>query len=198
MRSVCQANAELPGFPELNKDVKTDVLIIGDGIAGILTAHFLHQNGVKYILAEKDRICSGTTGNTTAKITFQHGLIYWKILKGGGSEAAGKYLDANRSAFEKYAEMCRNIECNYEIKDNYVYSVKDRKKLENEMDALRRIGCKAEFCEKLPIPVRTAGAVKFPEQAQFDPLKATPHKDRLTALYGVALNIFPRLLLFLR
>ena len=91
---------------------------------------FYIRTGVKYILVEKDRICSGTTQNTTAKITFQHGLIYQKILK-NSTEIAHKYLNANKVAFDKYAEMCRNIKCDYEIKDNYVYSISDRKKLEN-------------------------------------------------------------------
>lgn len=171
MESVWQANTKLPRFPKLDRDTKTDVLIIGGGIAGVLTAYFLHQNGVKYILVEKDRICSGTIQNTTAKITFQHGLIYQKILKSNGTEATQKYLNVNKIAFEKYAEMCRNIECNYEIKDNYVYSVSDRKNLESEMNALRKIGYKAEFCENLPIPIKTVGAVKFPKQAQFNPLE---------------------------
>lgn len=171
MKSVWQANTKLPEFPKLDKDIKTDVLIIGGGIAGILTAYFLHQNGVKYVLIEKDKICSGTTQNTTAKITFQHGLIYQKILKSDGIEAAQKYLNANRLAFDKYAEMCRNIECSYEIKENYVYSVNDRKQLESEMEALGRIGYKAEFSEHLPIPINSVGAVKFPKQAQFDPFK---------------------------
>lgn len=171
MKSVWQTNTKLPEFPKLDKDVKTDVLIIGGGVAGILTAYFLHQNRVKYILVEKDKICSGTTQNTTAKITFQHGLIYQKILKSGGIEAAQKYLNANRLAFDKYAEMCRNIECDYVTKNNYVYSASGRKQLESEMDALSKIGYKAELCENLSIPIKTVGAVKFPKQAQFDPLK---------------------------
>lgn len=176
MKSVWQTNTELPDFPNLDRDIKTDILIIGGGIAGILTAYFLHQNGVKYALVEKDRICSGTTQNTTAKITFQHGLIYQKIFKDNGAEAARKYLNANKNAFEKYMEMCRSIKCNYEIKDNYVYSVNNRKKLENEMNVLHKIGySNAEFCDNLSIPVRNVGAVKFPAQAQFDPLKFISH-----------------------
>ena len=155
----------------MKNDIKTDVLIIGGGIAGILTAYFLQEKGVPYILAEKDKICGGTTGNTTAKITFQHGLIYDKILRGEGSEKAKAYLQANRKAFEKYAELCKNIDCDYEIKDNYVYSLDDRKKLENEMNALSKIGYDAVFSERLPLPINVAGAVCFKNQAQFHPLK---------------------------
>lgn len=171
MKSLWNENISRPDFPTMKNDIKTDVLIIGGGIAGILTAYFLQEKGVPYVLAEKDRICGGTTGNTTAKITFQHGLVYDKILRGKGSEKAKAYLQANRKAFEKYAELCKNIDCDYEIKDNYVYSLDDRKKLENEMNALSKIGYDAMFAERLPLPINVAGAVCFKNQAQFHPLK---------------------------
>ena len=136
MKSVWQDTARLPRFPQLKKDIRTDVLIIGGGIAGILTAYYLHQAGVKYVLVEKNTICSGTTQNTTAKITYQHGLIYHKILKSYGTHAAQQYLNANKRAFEQYSALCRSIDCDYEEKDNYVYSTNDRKKLDDEMEAL--------------------------------------------------------------
>lgn len=171
MKSVWQETVQLPEFPQLKNDIRTDALIIGGGIVGILTTYFLHQNGVKYVLVEKGKICSGTTQNTTAKITYQHSLNYHKILRSNGIEAARKYLLANKKAFEKYAELCKQIDCDYEVKDNYVYSISDRKKLEDELDALRKIGYEAEFCENIDIPLKAVGAVKFSNQAQFNPLK---------------------------
>ncbi|WP_316630254.1 FAD-dependent oxidoreductase [uncultured Ruminococcus sp.] len=171
MKSIWQDTARLPRFPQLKKDIRTDVMIIGGGIAGILTAYFLHQAGVKYVLVEKNTICSGTTQNTTAKITYQHGLIYHQILKSYGTHAVQQYLNANKRAFEQYATLCRSIDCDYEEKDNYVYSTNDRKKLDDEMEALHRIGYRAELCENPIIPIKTMGAVKFSRQAQFHPLK---------------------------
>lgn len=169
MKSVWQ-ETDLPQFPQLDGDVRTDVLIIGGGIAGILTAYFLRQNGIKYMLVEKDRICGENTRNTTAKITVQHGLIYHKLLRRGGESAAKQYFKANTAAFDRYAELCRTVQCDYEIKDNFVYS-DDSRKLEKEMDALQKIGYRAEVCRELPLPIKTAGAVRFPGQAQFHPLK---------------------------
>ena len=175
MKSVWQESIERNEFPTLNGDAKTKVLIVGGGIAGILTAYFLQKEGVPYILVEKGKICGLTTGNTTAKITYQHGLIYHKILKSYGTDGAKMYLEAGKTAFDEYRKLCENIDCDYEIKDNFVYSIDDEKKLEKEMDALSKIGFNADFSTDLPLPFKTAGAVRFSNQAQFNPLKFLFH-----------------------
>lgn len=41
MKSLWRVTAQLPQFPQLTGEIDTDVLIIGGGIAGILTAYFL-------------------------------------------------------------------------------------------------------------------------------------------------------------
>ncbi|MEE1322174.1 MAG: FAD-dependent oxidoreductase [Acutalibacteraceae bacterium] len=171
MKSLWKMTADMPSFPELKKDIKTDVLVIGGGICGILTAYFLKKKGIDYTLVEKGRLCDLTTGNTTAKITFQHGLIYYKLLKDEGKEKAQIYLRSNKEALEDYRELCKSIDCDFEVKDNYVYSLSDRKKLEKEINALSEIGYSAKFFESLPLPFGVKGAVCFPDQAQFNPLK---------------------------
>ena len=171
MKSVWQEAASLPSFPELERDIRTDVLIIGGGIAGILTAYRLKERGIDCVIAEKGRICSGVTGNTTAKITSQHGAIYAKLLKNIGAENARKYLLANENALKQYEKMSRKIDCDFENKDSFVYSLNDKKKLTDEILALDRIGFTADFVEDIPLPIKTVGAVRFPKQAQFNVLK---------------------------
>lgn len=140
-------------------------------MAGILTAYFLKERNIPYILVEKDSICSGVTGYTTAKLTLSHGLIYSKIIKKYGVDAAAAYLRGCSEALDKYATLCRGIDCDYEVRDNYVYSLDDRQKLENEVSTLERLGFDADLCEKLPLPIDTVGAVRCRDQAQFHPLK---------------------------
>lgn len=171
MESVWHESTKLPSFPEQKGDIHTDVLIIGGGIAGLLTAYFLKKRGVDCVVAEKGRICSGTTGNTTAKITSQHGLIYAKLVRSFGEENARKYLIANENALHRYEIMSRKIDCDFEIKDSFVYSTDNKKKLYDEMQALDKIGFNAELTEKTPLPVQNVGAVRFPKQAQFNVLK---------------------------
>ena len=171
MDSIWTKTAQLPQFEPLRSDLNTDVLIIGGGLAGVLCAYKLAQAGVDYALVEADRICSGITKNTTAKITSQHGLICDKLIREFGVERARLYLEANRGALEEYRALCRDIDCYFEEKDAFVYSIDKRWKLERELKALDRLGFRAEFVEQIPIPFPTAGAVKFPRQAQFHPLK---------------------------
>ena len=81
MASFWEQTWEHSGFPSLEGDVSTDVLIIGGGMAGVLCAYLLHCAGVSYVLAEATTLCSGITKNTTAKITSQHVLIYDKLIR---------------------------------------------------------------------------------------------------------------------
>ncbi|MCH5343206.1 MAG: FAD-dependent oxidoreductase [Acetatifactor sp.] len=171
MNSVWTETVSMPHFETLEGEVKTDVLIIGGGITGILCAYFLKERGVDYLLAEGRTICSGITKNTTAKITAQHGLIYANLLKKAGLEKARMYLDANRRAVDKYFSLCQSIDCDFEERTNFVYSLNDRKKLEQEADALEKIGFDALFRDTTDLPFSTVGAVGFAHQAQFHPLK---------------------------
>ena len=115
-KSIWQDEVTLHQFGKINEDKRTDVLIIGGGICGILCAYFLRQKGIDYVLAEGSTICSGTTKNTTAKITSLHGLIYDKLINSIGKDGAKKYLFANQDAVAEYEKLCKNIDCDFEKK----------------------------------------------------------------------------------
>ena len=183
MESIWQNTSQSVEFQMQSKDIKTDVLIIGGGLCGILCAYKLQQAGVNYVLAEADRIMGGISENTTAKITFQHGLIYDKLIKTFGLKAARLYLKANMQALEEYRRMCQIIDCDFADQDAFVYSMTDRRKITAEVAAYNKLGVNAKFVGEIPLPFRCAGAVKVEGQAMFNPLKFA---------YSVAkgLNIF--------
>ena len=171
MDSIWTKTAQPPQFDTLRSDLKTDVLIIGGGLAGVLSANKLSQAGVDCALVEADRVGGGITKNTTAEVTSQHGLICDKLIREFGADRARLYLEANQKALEEYRALCISFDCDFEEKDAFVYSLDDRKKLDRELNALGKLGFGAELVEQVPLPFSTAGAVKFPRQAQFHPLK---------------------------
>ncbi len=171
MRSIWEQTAHLPQFDALTGGAQVDVLIIGGGMAGMLCAYFLEQAGVDYLLLEADRICGGVTGNTTAKMTSQHGLIYSRLARESGLEAARLYLEANEAALARYRRLCQGIDCDFQERDAYVYTRNCKDQLENEVSVLEKLGFPARLVTDLPLPIPTAGAVCFPGQAQFHPLR---------------------------
>lgn len=173
MKSVWSESCKFRKREALNKDIKTDVLVIGAGIAGILTAYMLKQKGREVVVIDAAEIASGNTKNTTAKITSQHDLIYSKLISEFGEEKARQYAKANELAIKKYKEIIeyKRIECDFEEKPAYVYSLNEVDVLKEEVEAAKNLGIDAEFVQEANLPFKINGAVKFNNQAQFNPLK---------------------------
>ena len=98
MGPVWTDDLRMPCFPPLWGQARTDVLIIGGGMTGLLCARMLQNAGVDCAVAEAASIAGGITKNTTAKITSQHGLIYQQLAKRFGTEKTALYLQANEQA----------------------------------------------------------------------------------------------------
>ena len=81
MDSIWTKTCTIPQREPLQKDIKTDVVVIGAGMAGILIAYQLQKAGKQVIVLEAERIASGQTQNTTAKITSQHNFKYTELIQ---------------------------------------------------------------------------------------------------------------------
>lgn len=171
MPSIWSKTVTLPPFPTLEKDLDTDVLIIGGGLAGVLCCYYLTKAGVDCALVEARTICSGVTKDTTAKITSQHGLVYQKLLREFGPIAARLYYEANQEALGEYRTLAKKWNFDFVEEDNFIYAREDLAPLKKELAALEALDIPAYFAHALPLPFPVAGAVAFPRQAKFHPLK---------------------------
>jgi len=174
-RSYWMDSTPQPQYPVLNEDVEVDIVIIGGGMVGILTAYQLVEYGIKVAIFEADHILQGTTGHTTAKITSQHGLIYSKIKSQMSEEFAKQYAEANESAIHMFEKIARenNIECDYIPESAYIYTLQDEyvDKIKDEVKAASSLGIKANYIKEIPLPFPIKAAVRFDNQAQFHPRK---------------------------
>lgn len=163
-------------FNKLEKDKSTDVCIVGAGIFGLTCGYYLTKQGYNVVILEKEPyISSKTTGHTTAKITSQHNLIYKYLVDSLGVSMAKQYLYANQTAIENIYKIIEEekMECDFERQNSYVYTNNsdelEKIKLENE--AVNSLGFKSEFVTSTPLPFNMLGAIKFPNQAEFNPIK---------------------------
>ncbi|MBS1868347.1 MAG: FAD-dependent oxidoreductase [Actinobacteria bacterium] len=181
--------------PRLEGDVRADVAVLGGGIVGITTALLLAEAGASVVLLEAGRLAGGTSGNTTAKVTSQHGLIYNALRSRHGAETARRYGDANESALAWIAaRVARDgIDCDFRRQPAYAYvtSAERRTAVEREVEAARAAGLPATLVEETPLPFAVAAAVRFEHQAELHPRKyLLALAERLAALPGA--RVFER------
>lgn len=172
MESIWSKTCEIGKKDALRGDIQADTVVIGGGMAGLLTAYELERSGIRAVVLEAGHIGGGQTKNTTAKITSQHGFFCRTFIEKKGKNTAEKYVQANQAAIEEYKKVIcdEKIECDLTEADAYVYS-QDAEKIESEAAAARELGINASVEKQIEIPVSCAGAVKFPDQALFHPLK---------------------------
>lgn len=183
MDSIWGADVQMPHFPQLDQDMHTDVLVIGGGLAGLLCAWQLTCRGVDCVLIEEKRLMEGVSGRTTAKLTSQHGLIYGKLLKKFGPEKARLYWQANEEALREFAAFSQKADFDFAPENNYIYATNDTQKLEAELAACERLKIPARWENKLPLPFSVAGALCFPDQGKFHPLKLAAHLAKDLPIY---------------
>ena len=162
-------------YPELNENIKTDILVVGGGITGIATAYMLQKEGLDVVIIDANRIVQSTSGHTTAKITSLHSVKYAKLVKQLGQEGAGKYGEINEKAISMIEDIIKenNIQCDFSRQPNFVYTKEEQyiNVIEEEVNAAKSIGLPARFEASLPLPFTVQGAVCFDNQAQFHPRK---------------------------
>ena len=173
MESIWTQSVSLPPRKALDHDLETDVAVIGAGMAGVLTAWFLQQRGVRVVVLEANRVGSGQTQNTTAKITLQHSLTYQKLTEDFGPQRAAQYARANRQAIRDYWAIAKRlkISCQLEEVPAYLYTRYNPQVLEEEAQAAQDLGIAATLVRKTCLPFPVEAALCFPHQAQFHPLQ---------------------------
>ena len=154
-------------FSALEENIKTDICIIGGGLTGLSTAYNLSKYKIRTVLLEKDEICKQTSGNSTAKITSQHGLIYKYLTDSKGQDFARKYYEANENAIRNIKSIIdkEGIDCDFEYQPAYVFTqkVQDVQKIKDEVEAVNNLGGRAKFIEAKDIEINKLNSVEYVE-----------------------------------
>lgn len=153
---------------------EAEVVVIGGGIAGLTTAYRLAEKGKQVLVLEAAELGSGVSGNTTAKVTAQHDLIYADLLERRGPDQARLYGLSQVAAIDWIEERTRElgIHCDFTRLDSYLYSCDSSQveKLQQEVAAAAEAGLHASYEQSVPgLTADIEGAVRFTDQAQFHP-----------------------------
>lgn len=166
-------------YPTLRKDETTDIVVIGGGIAGILTSYTLAKEGYKVILLEARQLLNGTTGFTTAKLSAQHQLIYDELIARYGKDTALLYYEANMAGIRYIEKIAKelNFDCQLTEQKAYVYTQeKDKlRTFKQEAEAYVELGINGRLVDDVPLEIKVEAALEMDEQAQFHPVTFLHH-----------------------
>ncbi|HKG78886.1 MAG TPA: FAD-binding oxidoreductase, partial [Pyrinomonadaceae bacterium] len=175
--SIWMATANTPSQSQLRESIRTDVCIIGAGIAGLSTAYLLGREGRSVVVLDDGAIGGGMTGRTTAHLTNAYDDRYVEIEKVHGAEAARLTAQSHTAAIHKISEIVsrEKIDCDFEWLDGFLFaqSADDVQLLDDELAAAHRAGLlEVERVSRAPLESFDTGvALRFPRQGQFHPLE---------------------------
>jgi glycine/D-amino acid oxidase-like deaminating enzyme len=149
-----------------------DVVVVGAGITGLTTAVLLAERGVNVVVIERNRVGSGTSGRTTAKVSALHGTLGHRIRAEHGTEALREYVAANTAGLDLVASWCAESSVQVERRDAWTYATdaESGRKVESEHEALTDAGLATDLAYASELPFDTTGAVRLRDQLQLDPL----------------------------
>ncbi|WP_267243437.1 FAD-dependent oxidoreductase [Streptomyces sp. PR69] len=160
-------------YPPLSADTTADVAVIGAGIAGLCTAWELTSAGLDVIVLEADRIASGVSGHTTAKLTSLHGLAYSRIEAEHGPGAGELYALAQEDALDHTAALCRRLHIDAQLErvpaHTYVMDRDREREIAAEAEAAAKAGLDVTLTAETELPFPVAAAVRAEGQLQFHP-----------------------------
>lgn len=170
------APADPSRFGPVAQPLQTDVLVVGGGIAGLLTAYRLLERGRSVIVVEDGNIGSGETGRTSAHLTWSLDTQYCDLEQRFGAEKAALIADAHESAIvyiESVGEQER-IDCRFRRIDGYLFAhpTDEEDTVRREYETLSLLGLPNDLLEEIPGFAKGGRqrCLRYPNQAQFHPL----------------------------
>jgi glycine/D-amino acid oxidase-like deaminating enzyme/nitrite reductase/ring-hydroxylating ferredoxin subunit len=174
-KSIWIDTAPAPERPPLSRDLETEVVVVGAGMAGLLTAFELRRVGADVVVLEAGRVGAGATGHSTAKLSSLHGVLYAQLRRRHGSDVARVHGEANQAGIDHVERLARELEidCDFRRRDNYTYVEKgdSASKVAQEAEVAASLGLPAELTSDTPLPFPVEAAVRFRDQAEYHPRK---------------------------
>lgn len=155
-KSYWEQTAGETTYPALEKDEKTDVLIVGGGITGVSCAYHLARAGASVLLVEAGALGSGTTGKSTGKVHVLHDVLYSRLCKMPGKTVASQIARTQRDAVEfvKQFALGSDMDCGFAESDACLFArtEEERQDVEDEFEALKTVGMDGRFLFRPDFP----------------------------------------------
>lgn len=150
-RSVWQ-ETRAPSIPTftIDRDIETDVLVIGAGISGAMVADTLSEAGLKVLMADRRGPVLGSTPASTALLQYEIDQPLTKLTQQIGKEAAIRAWRRSRLALDGLTARIRGLSLTAMVRRDSLYlagDVLDADGLAREGEARRHAGLESTYLD---------------------------------------------------
>ena len=166
-----------------------DTVVVGAGITGLTTALLLGRAGQRVLVLEAQRVGSGTTGRSTAKLSLLQGTRLSSIRSHHPAATVERYVEANREGqawVERFSDD-HGVPLDRCPAYTFAHGSAGARRARRELDAAREAGLPVTWSDRVDLPFATSGAVRLDDQVQVDPMELLDALVAEGARHGVVL-----------
>lgn len=164
-------------YPYLTKDIYCDVLVVGGGITGAITAYYLSKEGMNVVVAEKNIIGYGSTSASTALLEYAIDIDLYKLEKTLGTHNAKRVYELCLEAISDIENIDKEIgkKSDFRKRDSIYFTNKlmQRSSMVKEYEVRKKAGFDVSFIDQNSFVNLNCGIITKNAGADIDPYKFT-------------------------
>ena len=170
-----------PHAPPLDRDLATDVAILGAGITGAMAAHYLVEAGVETVLVDRRDIARGSTAASTGLLQYELDKPLVELASLVGERDASRAYQLGRQALDEFERLTQQLgdDCGFARTRSLLLATdaKSAQMLSDETRARTAAGLRAEFLSQSDLARRfnisRRAAILSQDAAEIDPVHFT-------------------------
>lgn len=135
-------------YPKLTSEIETEVVIVGGGISGALSAYYLNEAGFDCVVIDKRTIGLGSTAASTSLIQYEIDVSLNDLINLRGEQTGIRAYQLCNEAVFKLKALCAQIDFSgFHTTDSLFYGLtkKDEGRLEKECEKRVQIGLDVRY-----------------------------------------------------
>ncbi len=167
--------SEIRDHPHLDKNITTDVAVIGGGITGVSTAKLLANRGLDVVILESRKVGGGTSSHSTGNLYITIDKILSSLQSKYDNDVIRDVADSRTQALKQMGDWVNkdDLDCDFREVPWYLYTDHEQsaEKIDREFEAAKEAGLSILRAEDNEIPFASRKAIKIPGQNQINPMR---------------------------